>query len=186
MRREIGNFRSHGSVFSLEGEVLIEEIVEVGEALLLDDERGDGGRVGMIDPFAALGRFVPVFRFAQVLDPPRKRFALGGARVIDRALVVFQENAVVGFRPVEKSVLVFDEAGVFPGELFAGEFEMLSEAVEVHGREIDVAGRTRAAFAAACAFESKPVFEPRFVFRFYFHSNSSLRSGVQPSIHLYD
>jgi hypothetical protein len=39
---------------------LFEQIVEIGETLLLDVESGDEGGVGMIDAFAVFARLFPI------------------------------------------------------------------------------------------------------------------------------
>ena len=40
--------------------VLVEQVIEIGEALLLDSERGNEGCIGMVDPFAVLRGFFPI------------------------------------------------------------------------------------------------------------------------------
>jgi len=86
--------------FFLQIEVLIEKVIEIGKALLLDVKRGDEGGVRMVDPFAASRCFLPIVLIAQVMDPPGKGAALLGPRLIDRTLVVLEKNAVARIRAV--------------------------------------------------------------------------------------
>lgn len=116
----------------------------------------------MVDSFATLGGLFPVAGIAEVVDPPGVGAALGGAGVIDGALLVFEESAVVGFRAIEEGVLAVNEAGIFKCKSLGREVKVGGQAIEVGVGKKDVAGGSSAAFAAAGAFELESVVKPGF------------------------
>ena len=87
---------------------MVEEIVEVSEALFLNMKRRDYRSFRMVDPFASVGSFFPILRVAQVIDPPGVGPALRRPRFVNSALILFQEETVVGSRFVQQCVLAFD------------------------------------------------------------------------------
>ncbi len=141
---------------------MVDEVVEIGGALSFDLDEGDERSVGVVDPFAALGGFGPILWSADRVDPPGEGAALDGASVVDRALVVFEEDAGVGSGGVEEGGLSVDEASVAFAEFLMGELEMVCQVGEVDLGEEDVAGGAGAAFAAASTLEAEAVFKPRF------------------------
>lgn len=93
--------------------------------MLLDLKRGDEGRIGVIDSFAAGGGFFPIGRIAEIVDPPGKCAALCGTGVVDGALIIFQENAVVRAGAIEEGILLFDLAAIGFKEVLRGELEVV-------------------------------------------------------------
>ena len=91
---------------------MLEEIIEVGEALLLDFERGDDRCVGMVDPFAVSACSFPRFLILDEIDPPGEGAALLRAGLVNGALIVDEEDAMVGAWFVEKRDFFIDWIGV--------------------------------------------------------------------------
>jgi hypothetical protein len=83
----------------------------------------------MVDPFASAGGIFPIFRFAEVMDPPRKSLALRGSRFVDSALFIFEKDAIVGGGLVEKCVLPIDEPSVFLLKFFDGDPKVAGKAI---------------------------------------------------------
>ena len=119
----------------------------------MDMERVDNGGFRVVDPFASLSGLFPIFGASQIVDPPGEGAALCGTRFVRSALFVVQKHAIMGIRPIEQGVLVFDEAGVFFRKLFRRESKMGAQAIQISAREIDIARRSGAALSAPGAFE---------------------------------
>src|SRR6185436_11362761 len=111
--------------------------------------RGDEGGVRMVDPFASLGCLFPVFRIAQVVDPPGKSSALSWPRFIGCAFFVGEKNTVIGLGTVEQGVLPVDESRIPTGKFFRRTVEVIGEALQIRAGEIDVARRAGTALAAS-------------------------------------
>ena len=137
----------------------------------MDVERGDERRVGVVDPFASFSSLLPIARLSQVIDPPGEGAALGGAGVVDGALIVPKKRAGIGARLIEKGVLPIDKTGIFLSKFLLSQPEISGKSVQILLGEVDVAGRAGATFAAAGALEPEPFRKPRF---YLIHTNSSV------------
>jgi hypothetical protein len=111
----------HGS---LKSKLLLEEAIEIGEALLSDFQGWDEWCFRMVYSFTSFFCLFPFFWSAKVVEPPRKGFALGRSHFVDSASLVFQKDTIFRTLGVEKRILSIHESGVFSGKLLRRKSKM--------------------------------------------------------------
>lgn len=81
----------------------------------------------MVDPFAALSSFLPMFRGFKIFWPPGESAALFGTQIIDCALLSLQKDAVVIAGMFTKRNAIPNAVSIFADEFFFGNLEMIGQ-----------------------------------------------------------